>query len=161
MTPDHTAVLVYSSGYGRVGIDRCSGDGLRMGRHEKTPVRCPCSRLATLHGAPRTQCRYCRMRQSLSSRGRCRRGLDLFANVVPVRSLPGYVCRHRDVDLVVVREQIEGEYSALEHECVDGVIECLKIITRYNSMRIAKFAFDYAVQNGRRRVTAVHKANIM
>uniref|UniRef100_V9L0Y8 Isocitrate dehydrogenase [NAD] subunit, mitochondrial n=1 Tax=Callorhinchus milii TaxID=7868 RepID=V9L0Y8_CALMI len=90
-----------------------------------------------------------------------RRELDLFANVVHVKSLPGYVTRHNNLDLVIIREQTEGEYSSLEYETVTGVIECLKIITREKSRRIAKFAFDYATKKGRSTVTAVHKANIM
>ncbi|XP_069779466.1 isocitrate dehydrogenase [NAD] subunit beta, mitochondrial isoform X3 [Narcine bancroftii] len=90
-----------------------------------------------------------------------RKKLDLFANVVHVRSLPGFPTRHHNLDLVIIREQTEGEYSSLEHESVPGVIECLKIITREKSRRIAKFAFDYATKNGRSKVTAVHKANIM
>ncbi|KAG9338304.1 hypothetical protein JZ751_025975 [Albula glossodonta] len=89
------------------------------------------------------------------------RKLDLFANVVHVNSLPGYSTRHNNLDLVIIREQTEGEYSSLEHESVKGVIECLKIITREKSRRIAKFAFDYATKKGRNKVTAVHKANIM
>ncbi|XP_070540958.1 isocitrate dehydrogenase [NAD] subunit beta, mitochondrial-like [Ptychodera flava] len=90
-----------------------------------------------------------------------RRGLDMFANVVKCRSMPGLHTKHSNLDLVVVREQTEGEYSSLEHESVDGVVECLKIITRAKSRRIAKFAFDYATKHGRKKVTAVHKANIM
>lgn len=90
-----------------------------------------------------------------------RRELDLYANVVHVKSLPGVKCRHQNVDAVIIREQTEGEYSALEHECVKGVVECLKIVTKAKSERIAKFAFDYATKNKRKRVTAVHKANIM
>ncbi|XP_040275381.1 isocitrate dehydrogenase [NAD] subunit beta, mitochondrial isoform X1 [Bufo bufo] len=92
---------------------------------------------------------------------RLRRKLDLFANVVHVSSLPGYKTRHNNLDLVIIREQTEGEYSSLEHESVSGVIACLKIITREKSNRIAKFAFDYATKKGRSKVTAVHKANIM
>ncbi|XP_039615318.1 isocitrate dehydrogenase [NAD] subunit beta, mitochondrial isoform X2 [Polypterus senegalus] len=92
---------------------------------------------------------------------RLRRKLDLFANVVHVNSLPGYKTRHNNLDLVIIREQTEGEYSSLEHESVTGVIECLKIITREKSRRIAKFAFDYATKKSRSKVTAVHKANIM
>jgi len=92
---------------------------------------------------------------------RLRRQLDLFANVVRIRSLPGYQTRHNNLDFVIIREQTEGEYSSLEHESVPGVIECLKIVTRKNSRRIAKFAFDYATKHGRSKVTAVHKANIM
>lgn len=90
-----------------------------------------------------------------------RRELDLFANVVVIKSLPGYQKRHKNLDFVIIREQTEGEYSALEHESVPGMIECLKIMTRAKSMRIAKFAFDYAMRNKRQKVTAVHKANIM
>jgi isocitrate dehydrogenase (NAD+) len=91
----------------------------------------------------------------------CRRELDLFANVVWIRSLPGYQSRHTNLDFVIIREQTEGEYSSLEHESVAGVVESLKIVTRANSMRIAKFAFDYAMRHNRKKVTAVHKANIM
>lgn len=87
--------------------------------------------------------------------------LDLYANVVHVISLPGIKARHQDLDIVVIREQTEGEYSALEHETVPGVVECLKVITAKKSLRIAKFAFDYAVKHNRKKVTAVHKANIM
>lgn len=90
-----------------------------------------------------------------------RNELDLYANVVHVRSLPGVKSRHSNIDCTIIREQTEGEYSALEHECVPGVVECLKIITAQKSMRIAKFAFDYATKNNRKKVTCVHKANIM
>lgn len=90
-----------------------------------------------------------------------RRALDLYANVVHVKSLPGVKCRHQNVDAVIIREQTEGEYSALEHETIKGVVECLKIVTKVKSERIAKFAFDYATRNNRKKVTAVHKANIM
>ncbi|CAD7090363.1 unnamed protein product [Hermetia illucens] len=90
-----------------------------------------------------------------------RNELDLYANVVHVRSLPGVKTRHKNIDCVIIREQTEGEYSALEHESVPGIVECLKIITAKKSMRIAKFAFDYATKNNRKKVTAVHKANIM
>lgn len=90
-----------------------------------------------------------------------RKNLDLFAGVVRVKSSPGIKTRHNNVDIVVIREQTEGEYSALEHESVPGVVESLKIITKVKSERIAKFAFDYATKHGRKKVTAVHKANIM
>ncbi|XP_066146190.1 isocitrate dehydrogenase [NAD] subunit beta, mitochondrial [Euwallacea fornicatus] len=90
-----------------------------------------------------------------------RNALDLYANVVHVKSLPGVKSRHSNIDCVIIREQTEGEYSALEHESVKGVVECLKIVTAKKSQRIAKFAFDYAVKNNRKKVTAVHKANIM
>jgi len=90
-----------------------------------------------------------------------RKELDLYANVVKVRSLPGVKSRHQNVDCVIIREQTEGEYSAIEHESVKGVVECLKVVTAEKSHRIAKFAFDYATKHGRKKVTAVHKANIM
>jgi len=90
-----------------------------------------------------------------------RNKLDLYANVVKVKSLPGVKSRHANMDFVVIREQTEGEYSALEHESVPGVVECLKVVTADKSRRIAKFAFDYATKFGRKKVTAVHKANIM
>lgn len=90
-----------------------------------------------------------------------RNELDLYANVVHVISLPGVNTRHKNIDAVVIREQTEGEYSALEHETVPGVVECLKVVTEKKSLRIAKFAFDYAVKHNRKKVTAVHKANIM
>lgn len=87
--------------------------------------------------------------------------LDLFAHVVRISSLPGLKLRYNNIDFIVIREQTEGEYSALEHESVPGVVESLKITTREKTRRIAKFAFDYAVNHGRKKVTAVHKANIM
>ncbi|KAJ3643705.1 hypothetical protein Zmor_026401 [Zophobas morio] len=90
-----------------------------------------------------------------------RQTLDFYANVVHVQSLPGVKTRHNNLDLVVIREQTEGEYSALEHESVKGMVECLKIVTAKKSRRIAKFAFDYATKNKRKKVTCVHKANIM
>lgn len=75
--------------------------------------------------------------------------------------MPGVKTRHPNIDMVIIREQVEGEYSALEHESVPGVVECLKVVTKQRSRRIAKFAFDYATRHQRERVTAVHKANIM
>merc|ERR1712241_378394 len=87
--------------------------------------------------------------------------LDLFGNVAVIKSRPGIGGRHQNVDLVIVREQIEGEFSSLEHESIKGVVECLKVVTAEKSRRIAKFAFDYATKHGRKKVTAVHKANIM
>jgi len=90
-----------------------------------------------------------------------RKGLDLYANVVKVKSIPGVQCKHQNVDLVVIREQTEGEYSNLEHESVPGVVESLKVVTATKSYRIAKFAFDYATKFNRKKVTVVHKANIM
>jgi isocitrate dehydrogenase (NAD+) len=92
---------------------------------------------------------------------RLRKTLDLYANLRPVRNLPNIVTRFQGVDLVIVRENTEDLYSGLEHEVVPGVVESLKIITEYASTRIARFAFDYARRHGRKRVTAIHKANIM
>ena len=90
-----------------------------------------------------------------------RRELDLFANVVHAYNMPGVKTRHDGVDIVIIRENTEGEYSGLEHSAVPGVVESLKIITRDRSTRIAEYAFKFAEANGRRKVTAVHKANIM
>jgi len=90
-----------------------------------------------------------------------RKQLDLYANLRPVRSLPGVKTRYENVDLVVVRENTEDLYSGLEHIVVPGVVESLKIITERASTRIAEFAFAYAKSRGRKKVTAVHKANIM
>ncbi len=92
---------------------------------------------------------------------RLRKALDLYANLRPVRNLPGVPSRYGDVDLIIVRENTEGLYSGLEHEVVPGVVESLKIITEKASTRIAIFAFEYARKYTRKRVTAVHKANIM
>jgi isocitrate dehydrogenase (NAD+) len=92
---------------------------------------------------------------------RLRKVLDLYANLRPVRNLPGVQSRFGDVDLIIVRENTEGLYSGIEHEVVPGVVESLKIITEKASTRIAVFAFEYAMKFGRRKVTAVHKANIM
>ena len=90
-----------------------------------------------------------------------RRALDLFANLRPVLNLPGVPSRFGNIDLVLVRENTEDLYSGLEHEVVHGVMVSMKVITRDASTRIARFAFDYARRNGRKRVTGVHKANIM
>ncbi|MEA2624011.1 MAG: isocitrate dehydrogenase [Candidatus Binatota bacterium] len=92
---------------------------------------------------------------------RLRRALDLYASLRPVRSLPGIETRHPNVDLVVVRENTEGLYSGIEHRVVPGVVESLKIMTEKACTRIAEFAFDYSQRAGRRKVTAVHKANVM
>uniref|UniRef100_A0A8C1SE80 Isocitrate dehydrogenase [NAD] subunit, mitochondrial n=1 Tax=Cyprinus carpio TaxID=7962 RepID=A0A8C1SE80_CYPCA len=90
-----------------------------------------------------------------------RTSLDLYANMMHCQSLPGVHTRHKNIDIIIIRENTEGEYSSLEHESVSGVVESLKIITRNNSLRIADYAFRLARDKGRRRVTAVHKANIM
>jgi isocitrate dehydrogenase (NAD+) len=90
-----------------------------------------------------------------------RKNLDLYANVRPIKALPGIPCRNPELDLVVVRENTEDLYLGLEHLVVPGVVESIKIITEKASTRIAQYAFEYAVANGRKKVTAVHKANIM
>jgi isocitrate dehydrogenase (NAD+) len=90
-----------------------------------------------------------------------RKALDLYANLRPVSNLPGVNARFSGIDLVIVRENTEDLYAGLEHEVVTGVVESLKIITERASTRIAEFAFEYARRRGRRRVTAIHKANIM
>ncbi|XP_055349135.1 probable isocitrate dehydrogenase [NAD] subunit alpha, mitochondrial [Paramacrobiotus metropolitanus] len=90
-----------------------------------------------------------------------RKAFNLYANVRPCRSLEGFKTAYDDVDVVTIRENTEGEYSGIEHVIVDGVVQSIKLITFEASMRIAQFAFEYAKANGRSRVTAVHKANIM
>jgi isocitrate dehydrogenase (NAD+) len=90
-----------------------------------------------------------------------RKALDLYANLRPVRNLPGVQSRFSDVDLIIVRENTEDLYAGLEHQIIPGVVESLKIITERASTRVSLFAFDHAKKNGRRLVTAIHKANIM
>ena len=90
-----------------------------------------------------------------------RKALDLFVNLRPVSSLPSITSRYERVDLVIVRENTEDLYAGLEHQVVPGVVESLKIITATASTRVARFALNYARTHGRKRVTAVHKANIM
>ncbi len=90
-----------------------------------------------------------------------RKGLDLYANLRPVRALPNVPCRYPELDLVIVRENTESLYAGIEHVVVPGVVESIKIITEKASTRIAKFAFEYSRREGRKKVTAVHKANIM
>ncbi|MCA1557058.1 MAG: isocitrate dehydrogenase (NAD(+)) [Acidobacteria bacterium] len=90
-----------------------------------------------------------------------RKTLDLYANLRPVRALPNVPSRYPELDLVVVRENTEDLYSGIEHVVVPGVVESIKVITEKASTRIARFAFEYAQREGRKKVTAVHKANIM
>ena len=90
-----------------------------------------------------------------------RKTLDLYANLRPVKNMPGVKSHFQDVDLTLVRENTEDLYSGLEHEVVPGVVESLKIITERASTRIAKFAFAYAKHHGRKKIHAIHKANIM
>lgn len=89
------------------------------------------------------------------------REFNLYANVRPCRSLEGYKTMYDDVNVVTIRENTEGEYSGIEHEIVDGVVQSIKLITEEASRRVAEFAFIYAKENKRKKVTAVHKANIM
>ncbi|MCC6910270.1 MAG: 3-isopropylmalate dehydrogenase [Phycisphaerales bacterium] len=90
-----------------------------------------------------------------------RKTFDLYAAVRPVRSMPGIRTRFENVEIVVIRENTEGLYSGIEHEIVPGVVESLKIATRKGCERIARFAFNYARERGRSKVTVFHKANIM
>lgn len=90
-----------------------------------------------------------------------RQTLDLYANLRPVRALPNVPCRYPELDLIVVRENTEDLYSGIEHVVVPGVVESIKIITEKASTRIARFAFEYSRREGRKKVTAIHKANIM
>src|SRR5271154_7112043 len=90
-----------------------------------------------------------------------RKTLSLYANVRPVKNLPGVKSRFENVDVVLIRENTEDLYSGLEHEVVPGVVESLKIITEKASTRIARFAFEYARKYGRKKIHAIHKANIM
>src|SRR4030095_576812 len=90
-----------------------------------------------------------------------RQTFNLYANLRPIKNLPGVKARYQGIDLIVVRENTEGLYSAIEHEVIPGVVESLKIMTEKACTKISKFAFDFARRNGRKKVAAVHKANIM
>jgi isocitrate dehydrogenase (NAD+) len=90
-----------------------------------------------------------------------RKTLDLYSNLRPVKNMPGVKSHFENVDIVLVRENTEDLYSGLEHEVVPGVVESLKIITEKASTRIARFAFEYAKREGRQKIHAIHKANIM
>ncbi|HVF45188.1 MAG TPA: isocitrate/isopropylmalate family dehydrogenase, partial [Pyrinomonadaceae bacterium] len=90
-----------------------------------------------------------------------RKALDLYANLRPVRALPNVPARYPELNLVVVRENTEDLYAGIEHVVVPGVVESIKIITEKASTRIARYAFEFARREGRKKVTAVHKANIM
>ncbi len=90
-----------------------------------------------------------------------RKTFDLYANLRPTRSLKGVPTPFRNVDLVVVRENTEDLYAGIEHQVAPGVVESIKVITAHASRRIARFAFEYALRNRRKLVTAIHKANIM
>lgn len=90
-----------------------------------------------------------------------RNELDLYVNIIKCKSQPGIKTRHDDIDIVLIRQNTEGEYAMLEHENVPGVIESLKIVTEPSTERLCRHAFDFAKANGRKKVTLVHKANIM
>ena len=90
-----------------------------------------------------------------------RKSLDLYANVRPIKALPNVPCRYPELDLVIVRENTESLYMGLEHTVVPGVVESIKIITEKASTRIARYAFEFARLHGRKKVTVMHKANIM
>ncbi|HWF66837.1 MAG TPA: isocitrate/isopropylmalate family dehydrogenase, partial [Acidobacteriaceae bacterium] len=90
-----------------------------------------------------------------------RKHFELFANYRPIRNLPGLLTHYPGVDLIIIRENTEGEYVGIEHEIVPGVVESIKIITEKASTRIAEFAFAHARQEGRKKIHAIHKANIM
>jgi len=90
-----------------------------------------------------------------------RKKFELYVNFRPIKNLPGLETRYPGVDLIIVRENTEGEYVGLEHEVVPGVMTSLKVITEKGSTRIAKWAFEYARKHGRRKLHAIHKANIM
>ncbi|OAD07424.1 isocitrate dehydrogenase NAD-dependent subunit 1 [Mucor lusitanicus CBS 277.49] len=90
-----------------------------------------------------------------------RKDLDMYASLSLCKNVPGVESRLSNVDIAIIRENTEGEYSGLEHQSVPGVVESLKIITRAKTERIARFAFDFAVKNNRKKVTIIHKANIM
>ncbi|XP_019858676.1 PREDICTED: isocitrate dehydrogenase [NAD] subunit alpha, mitochondrial-like, partial [Amphimedon queenslandica] len=89
------------------------------------------------------------------------RVFNLYANLRPCRSIEGYKTAYDNVDLVTIRENTEGEYSGIEHEVVDGVVQSVKLITKDACLRVAQYAFEYARKSGRKMVTAVHKSNIM
>ena len=90
-----------------------------------------------------------------------RQTFNLYANLRPIKNLPGVKARYQGIDLIVVRENTEGLYSGIEHEVIPGVVESLKIMTEKACTKISKFALDFARRNGRKKVAAVHKANIM
>jgi len=90
-----------------------------------------------------------------------RKSFDLHANLRPCRNFPGIDSRYDDIDIVVVRQNTQGEYSGIEHNVSPDIVEMMKVVTKEASERIARFTFDYAVRNGRKKITTAHKANIM
>lgn len=87
--------------------------------------------------------------------------LDLFVSVLHCQSYPGVTCRYKDIDIILIRQNTEGEYAMLEHESVKGVVESMKVVTTENAERVARYGFEYAKKHGRKKVTTIHKANIM
>lgn len=90
-----------------------------------------------------------------------RNELDLFINILHCKSFKGVPARQKDIDIIIIRQNTEGEYAMLEHESVHGVVESMKVVTKSNSDRVARFAFEYARKLGRKKITTIHKANIM
>ncbi|CAG9759329.1 unnamed protein product [Ceutorhynchus assimilis] len=90
-----------------------------------------------------------------------RNELDLFINILHCKSFPNVPARQKDIDVVIIRQNTEGEYAMLEHESVDGVVESMKVVTETNSDRVARYAFEFAKNTGRKKITTIHKANIM
>ncbi|KAL1492798.1 hypothetical protein ABEB36_010983 [Hypothenemus hampei] len=90
-----------------------------------------------------------------------RNELDLYINILHCKSFPGVPARQKDIDIVIIRQNTEGEYAMLEHESVDGVVESMKVVTESNSERVARYAFEFAKRTGRKKITTIHKANIM
>ena len=94
----------------------------------------------------------CKDSKVISGNVAFRKELDLYVNVVHCVSYPGVPARHSNVDIAIIRQNVEGEYSMLEHEAVNGVVESMKVMTKDDVERIARFAFDFAVANGRKKV---------
>ena len=173
----HTITLIPGDGIGPevtdavVGIIEAAGVGVTWDRHDAGVAA------VEKHGTPLPETLLASIRRNrvalkgpvttpvgegfTSVNVGLRKALDLYANLRPVANLPHVRSRFEHVDLVIVRENTEDLYSGLEHEVVPGVVESLKIITERASTRIARFAFDYAKRMGRKRITAIHKANIM
>ncbi|CAL4066258.1 unnamed protein product, partial [Meganyctiphanes norvegica] len=98
---------------------------------------------------------------AVSRNAKLRMDLDLFANVLHIKSYPSVRSVYNDVDLIIIRQNTQGEYSMQEHESVPGVVECLKVVTRDETSRLMNYACEYARAHGRKKITIVHKANIM
>jgi isocitrate dehydrogenase (NAD+) len=99
--------------------------------------------------------------ETISRNVAIRNELDLYVNVLHCKNYPGVPAKHQNVDIIVIRQNTEGEYAMLEHESTRGVVESMKVITADGSERLSRWAFEYAQNNGRKKVTTIHKANIM